>query len=200
MISKLPTIHNKEEFLKTLDLDEFCFKILTYMLVSNDEEFSHNQLRKELDKPPFSMREPTFSNHLKHLENKKIITRDKSSYKTKIRLNEKGLFLISRKKEFKKMIKDYSDAINNSKKLSTDEIYQKLERYSIDKVYKSLYIKLTTLLDPTKELEKIILYKWINVTHDNVIDIYLNELTRRGTDDINKVLEIHLNHPRAIKQ
>ena len=98
------------------------------------------------------------------------------------------------------MIKDYSDAINNSKKLSTDEIYQKLERYSIDKVYKSLYIKLINLLDPTKELEKIILYKWINVTHDNIIDIYLDELKRRGTDDINKVLKIHLNHPRAIKQ
>jgi DNA-binding HxlR family transcriptional regulator len=169
------------------------------MVLSGDDEWSHNQLRKSLEYSGLSIREPTFTNHLKHLEEKKVITRNRTGYKTIIKVREEGLLPIIRHKEFKKIIDEYEDTIKNAKKLSTEEIYYKLERNSIDKVYKSLYIKLLNLLDPSQEAEKMILYKWINHTHDNIIDIYLNELRKRGPDNINQVLEIHLNHPKAKK-
>lgn len=199
MISKLPKILDKTQFLKIIDLDEICFNILTFMVLIGEEEWSHNYLRKSLENNGFSIREPTFSNHLKHLEEKNIITRNRTGYKTIIKVQDEELIPIIHHESFKNIIDEYEDTIENAKKMTTEEIYKKLERNSIDKVYKALYIKLMNLLDPTQEAEKMILYKWINHTHDNIIDIYLNELRRRGPDDIKKVLNVHLNHPRAIK-
>ena len=92
MLSSLPNIP-KEQILKILGLDEICLKMLTFMVMSDTKDFSHNQLRKALDEFGYTIREPTFSRHLKHLEEKDIITRMKTDYKTIIKINEEG-FLI----------------------------------------------------------------------------------------------------------
>ena len=191
MLSKTPN-SSMDQVLKILDLDKTCFEILSFMALGGDEEFSHNQLRKALNKFGFSIREPTFTRHLKHLEEKNIITRTKTDYKTIIKLNKKSLTSLFNQKDFTKVINDCMDKIEKAKKLTSKELYEELKRYAIDQAYKSLYIKISNLLTSSHEAEKKLYYKWLNILYDNIIDAFIEELNRRGINEIVKVLHMHL--------
>ena len=191
MLSTFPNF-SKAQILKILDLDERCFKILSFMALREYEEFNHNQLRDALNESGFSIPEPTFSNHLDHLEEKNIITRKRTHYKTFIKLNEESLIPIFLKEDFTKVIGDYMDKIEKAEELSTEKLYEELKWYAIDQAYKSLYLRISNLLTSSNEAEKKQYYKWFNILYDNIIEAYIEELKRRGKREIIKLLNLHL--------
>ena len=153
---------------------------------------SPNRLRKILNDHGFTIREPTFSRHLDHLEKKKLIVRDRSKHKTAIRLINEDLFVKFLNKDFENILNEYSDIIENAKELSHEEIYEKLKWYSINKAYRSLYIQLQSILNQEKKGAMDIMLKWINLTHDNIINLYLSELENRIINEKIEVMNLLL--------
>lgn len=192
MLSIISNIPKKEEIRRIIGLDDRCFEILTYLVLNREEKFSHNKLRITLNYQGFSIPEPTFSRHLDHLEEKNLIIRERSKHKTSIRLNDEELFVKFLNKDFENILNEYSDIIEKAEELSNVEIYEKIKWYSINKAYRSLYIQLQTLLDQEKKGSMNIMFKWINLTHDNIIKLYLDELENRNINDKIEVLNLLL--------
>lgn len=191
MLSSLPNI-SQSELLKLLGLDETCFKILTYMTLSEAEQFSHNQLRNDMKNEKMEIKEPTFSRHLDHLEKKNVIIRKKTDYKTEIRLNEKGIIPLIIQEPFKPFINNYQDKLDSISKLSTEKLYEELKNNAIQQAYKSLYLRLSNSLDSKREGEKKLLFRWFNLVYDNLIEAYIDELKSRGIPEVHKVIAWHL--------
>lgn len=191
MYSSLSSIPDKETLLELFDIDEKCWEILTVLALGDKKEHTHNKLRKYIEANGFTISERTFSDHLTHLEEKNLIIRDKQPSFTFIKLNDAGFISILYNNVFTPLIDDYDKVIEEAKKLTIEDIYSRLEYYSINKSFVTLYFKLNFLLsDPFKD-KKNLFYNWIGKLHDNVIEIYLDEIKNRGIKDTVKTLSIH---------
>lgn len=134
-----------------------------------------------------------FTNHLKHLEEKDIITwikREKPK-KSSIKLKDEALITLMYKDVFLKHIEEFKQLTDDVNNLTNKEIYDKLEYYSINKAFVELYIKLITLIGNPIGDKKNILINWINKNYDTMIDIYLDEISNRKLKDSIEILAIH---------
>lgn len=191
MLSELLSIAKKLDVQEITGLDERCMQILFFLLLNIDREFNHNQLRNELNNVRLSFHEPTYSRHLDHLEERRLIKRTRN-HTTTIKLNIDNL---DQKLKVKKAIQMSMDKLNevrnNLKSFTPSEIFDELKKNYIEKGSASLLIKLRYINNSIPENEFHIGYLWINLLYEFLIDIYIDEIKVRGQKTITEILNLY---------
>jgi len=177
-------ISNDLDIQEYLDLDERCIQILIFLLLHLDTNFTHNLLKRRLNDFGFNFQEPTYSRHLNHLEEKGVIERIRN-HTTTIRLNLESLDEKIRAEKAVSISIELFDRVKKGiKEYSVEEIFEDLKKLYIEKGSASLALKLGHMSKKLSLKELQVGYTWINIIYEYVIDMYLEEVERKGLEAI----------------
>lgn len=194
MLSDVLSTFKNKNILKLTGLDEKCQKILMFLLFSDQSEFGHNELRRAVDSFGFPIPEPTFTAHLNHLEEKKIISRIQSENKTIIKLQIVDLHeKLALNTAFNGLSRKFDELKLKNRKMSVREIYENLRWLYIDKAYMSLAFELMFL---NNQMDKGLLNATLSVIetfYGMLADTYFEILGERSLIEKNEILHLHLS-------
>jgi len=198
MSSYFSTIPDKDELLDILGIDELSANIISILYLSVKEEPNITELLKMLENNGISLTKNPLSERLKLLEEKRYITiKDKGREKI-VKLNKDNFQMLYSNEIIRGLTKYYDEIENEVSKYTLDEMFKKFEFYSINKGFLTLYFKILFSLNPIGNKENAIIV-YSNKLYDNIVDIFINELKRRGVRDTLKMLskmeEIMNTHP-----
>ncbi|MHA1409975.1 MAG: hypothetical protein ACTSQY_06675 [Candidatus Odinarchaeia archaeon] len=191
MLSDFVSILEKIDLEEVTDLDKRCLQILFYLLLNSDNTFNHNQLMRNLNEFGFNFQDPTYSRHLNHLEDKKYIIREKN-HTTTISLN---IVSIESKSKLKNAVKISLDYLNLYKEeasdLNNEELFKILKQYCMEKVSSQFLIKLKHINKSIPENQFHIGYLWSTLLYDYLIELYLDEVRKRGNETVIEQLDLY---------
>lgn len=201
MLTDLSTIPDKDELLDILGIDEKAFDIISVLYLSVKEEPNITELLKKLEKHGMSLTKNTLFKRLDILEDKKYITKKRKGQETHIKLNDEGFLMLFSNGIISGLENNYRFAKKEVSELSLDQIFKKFEYYSVNKGFLTFYFKLLFSLNPIDSKENAVI-AYSNKVYDNIIDIYIDDLKRRGIKDtlnlLSKMEKIMNEHPDRI--
>ena len=191
MLSDFLSITEKIDLEEVTDLDEKCLQILFFLLAHPDTTYNHNQLKRKLNEYGFNFQESAYSNHLAHLEEKEYIRRKRNKV-TIISLNVES---IESKTKLRDAVKISLDYINQYKEEASDldnnELFLILKKYCMEKASSQFLIKLRLIDKSIPENEFRIGYLWITLLYDFLIELYLDEVRKRGNETVIEILNLY---------
>jgi DNA-binding transcriptional ArsR family regulator len=182
MYNDLSNLPEKEILFEILGIDEKDFDIIVALTLGKKDEYKLVYLSKQLDEFGLYMTNNPLLEHLQHLEEKNIVTSRREGKYRFIKLKHESLTNLLFNEFILDFLKKYENAVEEAPDLELDEIFSIMEHYSINKGFSNLYFRILFLLNPLPEKEKLLL-AYIDILNDTTLDIYIDELKRRGTKD-----------------
>jgi len=201
MFPNFSTIPDIDELYDVLGIDEKSFKIISTLYLAVRDEPNITQLLKMLNNDGLSITKNPLLERLDILEEKKYITRKKKGREILIKLNEEGFLMLYSNGIIRELDKYHKTIENEVSGYSLDEFFKKFEFYAINKGFLTLYFKLLYSLNPIGNKENAII-SYSNKVYDNIVDVFIEDLNRRGVKDTMKILskmeKIMNEHPDRI--
>jgi len=199
MLSDFVSILQKIDLEEITDLDEKCIQILFFLLVKPDTTFNHNQLMRKLHEFGFHFQEPTYSRHLTHLEEKEYIIRERGNV-TNISLNVES---IESKKKLRNAVQISLKYLDQYKEDASDldnkELFVILKKYCMEKVSSQFLLKLKLINKSVPENQFELGYLWVTLLYDYLIELYLDEVRKRGDETVIEILDYYYKDGKTEK-
>lgn len=196
MLSKLASIAQSSDIKKITGLDENSLKMLLFLIYDPNQEYSYGELGRRMKDFGFDLTDSQLSDSLNVLNEKKLILHEKGELRrdkpSRIRIIIEDIqHKLEIQKQIDKGIEEIETVVIDSKEMSEAEIFEELKRYKILQASTSLYLKLLRINGTLNEDAFIVGSLWTGLFYEYIVDLYLEEIERRGRKAITEILHLY---------